>query len=169
MLARRLGMLTLLSYWQGGFLFYGTVVVAVGADVLGSDREQGFITRQVAWYLNIIGFGVLTLLAVDLWRGAEYRRPVNSGRRRILWLLWGIQLVNVSALAGIHPHMDALLDAETHEILARPEFRGWHRWYLRIWTILWLTHLVDVGYRLQAWRAADGEPGPQSPSPSDAR
>jgi hypothetical protein len=36
---RRLLLLLALMFWQGGFMFYGAVVVPVGAEALGSHRE----------------------------------------------------------------------------------------------------------------------------------
>ncbi len=42
--------------WQGGFAFYSGVVVPVGAEVLGSELEQGWVTRSVTPWLNGIGW-----------------------------------------------------------------------------------------------------------------
>ena len=42
--------------WQGGFAFYSGVVVTLGAEVLGSDLEQGLVTRAVTPWLNGIGW-----------------------------------------------------------------------------------------------------------------
>ena len=41
---RRFMLLVSLMFWQGGFMFYGGVVVEVGSRILGSELEQGFIT-----------------------------------------------------------------------------------------------------------------------------
>ena len=45
---RRLILLVALMFWQGGFMFYCSVVITVGAQVLGSELEQGFVTQAVA-------------------------------------------------------------------------------------------------------------------------
>lgn len=52
---RRLLLLWSLMFWQGGFMFYGGVVVPVSSRILGSDLEQGWITRSVTNYLNVSG------------------------------------------------------------------------------------------------------------------
>ena len=51
---RRFLVLAALMFWQGGFTFYAAVVIKVGQDVLGSHRRQGFVTRRVAQYLNLL-------------------------------------------------------------------------------------------------------------------
>jgi hypothetical protein len=52
---RPLILLIALMFWQGGFMFYGSVVITVGAEVLGSEMDQGFVTQAVTNYLNIAG------------------------------------------------------------------------------------------------------------------
>ena len=37
---RRLLVVWTLAFWQGGFMFYGGVVIPVGSRILGSDLEQ---------------------------------------------------------------------------------------------------------------------------------
>src|ERR1700746_354095 len=63
---RRWLLLWALMFWQGGFTFYGGVVVPVGSAVLGSEREQGFITRKVTNYLNLAGAVALAIWGWDL-------------------------------------------------------------------------------------------------------
>jgi hypothetical protein len=55
---RRLILIVALMFWQGGFMFYGSVVITVGAQVLGSEMDQGFVTQAV---------GTLDL-GMDQWR-----------------------------------------------------------------------------------------------------
>ena len=38
---RRVFLWWLFMFWQGGFLFYGAVVVTIGTEVQGSDFAQG--------------------------------------------------------------------------------------------------------------------------------
>src|SRR5271156_6553534 len=64
-LVRRFMVLALLMFWLGGFTFYASVVVPVGADVLGSHLRQGMITRHVAWYMNLSGIAALAVFAWD--------------------------------------------------------------------------------------------------------
>ena len=52
---RRMVLLVSLMFWQGGFMFYGGVVVPVGGRILGSETRQGFITQSVTNYLNLAG------------------------------------------------------------------------------------------------------------------
>jgi hypothetical protein len=66
MILRRFLTLVALIFWQGGFTFYAAVVVPIGQRVLGSHLEQGFITREVTWYMNIAGAVALAVLAGDL-------------------------------------------------------------------------------------------------------
>jgi len=155
MIARRFAILFILMFWQGGFLFYGTVVVTVGANVLGSDREQGFITQQVSSALNIVGGVALLALAIELATGRDYRIVENRKTRRNLWVMWGIQVVAVVILVVLHPRMDALMDSDEHIILDRPGFRSLHRWYLRIWTLLWLTSMLYLVGLLRSWKRMD--------------
>lgn len=57
--------------WQGGFMFYGGVVVPTGAAVLGSEVEQGFITQSVTNYLNLAGGVCAVLWGLTLWLDAR--------------------------------------------------------------------------------------------------
>src|SRR5947209_11754789 len=63
-LVRRSLVLAALMFWQGGFTFYAAVVVPLASAELG-HLQQGFITRHVAWYLNLAGAVALLVLAWD--------------------------------------------------------------------------------------------------------
>jgi hypothetical protein len=145
---RRTLLLWLFMLWQGGFLFYGAVVVTVGADVLGTDFDQGLITRIVTQYLNLIGLIVLLAWIWDL--AAD--RQTRWKRRAAAWLFL---VLTLAALAWLHPRMDAHIDVAGQQLLERSAFRHLHRWYLRISTVQWLAAVVFSFWTLQNWRAAD--------------
>src|SRR4051812_15581022 len=104
-LLRRVLVLAALLFWQGGFTFYGAVVVHVGRDVLGSHTPQGFVTRRVTNYLNLAGALALPILAWDA-AAAGDRSPA---RRRLRWAAWAGMAVTLAVLAWMHPRLDALL------------------------------------------------------------
>lgn len=123
---RRCLVLAALAFWQGGFSFYATVVVPVGQEVLGSHRDQGFVTRNVTNYLNFAGGIALLPLAWDAWfPGGTVRRWQRV--RRLAWGGMGIALV---ALIWLHVRLDALLEPQGANILDPKTFYGVHRWYL---------------------------------------
>src|ERR1700722_8389628 len=159
---RRLLLLWLFMFWQGGFLFYAAVVVAVGSDVLGGDFAQGLITRHVTSWLNLIGLIVLLAWIGDLAveRGSRLKRR---------WAVWCFLLLCLAALAWLHPRLDALIDVDHDRVLSRTEFRFWHRWYLHISTVQWLGSIVFTFLTLQKWRAADRREGAEPISDTPVR
>ena len=79
-----------LSFWFGGFTFYGSVVVPTALKVLGEHRAVGFITQPVTAWLNRIG---VAALAVLLWNVvAERARPAgrSAGRWRRRGWRWRV-------------------------------------------------------------------------------
>src|ERR1043165_4509714 len=132
---RRVLLLWLFMVWQGGFVFYGAVVVTVGTEVLGSAREQGFITRIVAMAMNLTGLCVLLAWLWDLL--AE-----RTSRLKRRWATWLLLMLTLPALAVLHVRMDAHLDPDTHQLHHRRDFRQLHRWYLRISTMQWVLSVV---------------------------
>jgi hypothetical protein len=153
-LTRRVLLLWLFMFWQGGFMFYGTVVVPIGTDLL-TAAGQGDITRQVTHGLNISNFVVLVAWIADL---------VCEPRTR-LWRRWGawlLVLVCLAALVWLHVHMDANLDLPARSRLQRDAFRELHRWYLRVSTVQWVACIALTVWTLQNWRASDQI---QPPSP----
>jgi hypothetical protein len=149
-LARRSLVLLALMFWQGGLLFYGSVVVTIGSRVLDSDTTQGFITREVTLALNITAAAVMPVLLWDV---------LAAGRRArlVAWLV----LAGASAfLAWQHGRMDALLDPPPKFIVTDyVRFRGLHRWYLRGVTVQLAAGWAFAVLSLRDWRHDDHAPG----------
>ena len=151
---RRWLLLWALMFWQGGFMFYGGVVVPVGSAVLGSEREQGFITRSVTNYLNLAGAVALAVWAWDLWAG----RGISSGGRRLRWAIWGGLVLSLALLSWLHPRLDELLDPRDALVLDGHRFRSLHRRYLIVSTAQWAGCLLLTALTIRAWRDEDAVP-----------
>src|SRR4051794_22077537 len=151
-LLRRMLLLLTLMFWQGGFTFYGGVVVPVGSAILGSDREQGFITRSVTNYLNLAGAVALAACGWDL---ASDRGPARRSR----WMLWGSLGLTLGLLAWLHPSLDRQLDPEGYRVLDRPLFRSLHRRYLTISTVQWAGSILLLALTVRAWMVEDRRAG----------
>ena len=149
-LLRRFVVLVAFMFWQGGFLFYASVVVPIGTDVFGSAAEQGFVTQRVTQYLNLSGAVCLVLLAWDAWAGADCAR----WRRGLLWLLWMVMAATLATLACLHVRLDALLDPE-YRIVLDGGFYQLHRVYLYTQTVQWAAAMIYAAIMLWAWHAED--------------
>ncbi len=144
-LLRRLILLVALMFWQGGFMFYGSVVITVGAQVLGSELEQGFVTQSVTNYLNIAGAGCLAIWGFVFWR------------EKMTWFGWSVWLglvVSLAALAMLHGHMDQRLDLGNH-LVSGQGFYSLHRVYLTTSTAQWLVALALLGFTIHQWQQMD--------------
>ena len=124
----------LLAFWQGGFMFYGGVVIAAAHRVLGSHLEVGFITQRVTNWLNVIGAATLIVLAANLLIG---RRTKAKMLRWTLAGTWVVMAVALIALAITHPMLDRVLDANSHDVLDHARFGQLHKVYLGVATIQW--------------------------------
>jgi hypothetical protein len=148
-LLRRFLVLMALMFWQGGFLFYASVVVPIGQAQL-THLRQGFITREVTDYLNLAGAVALLPLAWDL-----AVSPDRSARRAARWGLWLSLALTVAVLAWLHLRLDDLLDLENRLIDDRGAFRTLHRVYLWTSTVQWAFGLVYLWLTLCGWRLED--------------
>ena len=153
---RRLALLVTLMFWQGGFMFYGAVVVPVGSHVLGSHRDQGFVTRSVTNYLNGAGAVSLIVWYSDIRSG----NMVAPGRRRWRWrfVTWGLLALSLCLQVWLHALLDRQLDLDSFRILDQPLFRSLHSWYLIVSTLQWACCLFLTAGTIAAWREADHNP-----------
>ncbi|MEM7203839.1 MAG: DUF4149 domain-containing protein [Planctomycetota bacterium] len=129
---RKTGLAALLAIWLGGLVFYATLVIPTGADVLGGHTAFGFITRRVTVKLNLLGSGVLVVLLIERWQ-----RGARSGRRGLA-IAWWIMATCQTALFFLHPWLDQLLDAEARRILDPDAFYRRHQIYLWTAMVQWL-------------------------------
>ncbi len=136
------------AVWFGGFTFYVSFVVPIGTEVLGSAREQGFITRQVAHRLHVmcaIALAVMLIESVASWRGSgKAVRSVQAGSVIGIGVLLG-------GLVYLHPQLDQLLDVDSHRVLDRATFYRLHRVYLWVSTFQWVFAWTWLFVVLQSW------------------
>jgi hypothetical protein len=142
-------LLVSLMCWQGGFMFYGGVVVPVGARILGSEREQGFITQSVTNYLNLAGAVCLILFLEHLWH--DRRRGVS----KLEWVFWSFAVVSLVVLAVIHRQMDQIVNAETSSIFDPDRFGRFHKMYIGTSSLQWVASLAMLFLTLTRWKRQD--------------
>lgn len=150
-LFRRFCLVQILLLWQGGFLFYTSVVVPTGTQVLGSPASQGVITARVTDVLNLIGVVGVAVFAWEL----NYSRDRDPRRTAIRWWCWAVMLVCQWLLFYSHQLLDAFMDPERTCVVIRPLFYPMHRVYLWTITVQWFSCLILTGLTIAAWRAED--------------
>jgi hypothetical protein len=137
-----------LAFWQGGFMFYGGVVVPVGASVLGSETEQGFITQAVTNYLN--GAGAICVIVWSVLLALDASPSSRSGRAS--WALWLGIVATLGVQIGLHLVMDRSLDTAGRTVLDEAKFGRLHGAYIATSTAQWLTCLALLALTLSTWR-----------------
>jgi len=122
-------------------------VVPIGGSVLGSEFEQGLITRHVTDYLNAAGAVALVLWAWEL----AVERGGRATLRPARWPLWVFLAAALAALVWLHLRMDAHFDPDEPLVHNRPAFRTLHRIYLIVSTAQWAASMLLLAWTLQAW------------------
>ncbi|HEY3864127.1 MAG TPA: hypothetical protein VGO59_19840 [Verrucomicrobiae bacterium] len=143
-----------MAAWMGGFTFYALIVIPTAERVLDSMRDTGFITQQVTRWLNLIGAGVLVILAWLL--AADWRR-LSTRLRFGVAATWNIMAVAQAALFMIHPLIDRFLEAQGHKLHHYEQFSKMHTMYLVFATIQWSAALLQIWLMLMIWRQQDRE------------
>ena len=123
---RRFVVLIALMFWLGGFTFYASVVVPISTRILGSALRQGFITREVTFYLNTAAAASLLLLGWDVLATRDPSRLRRCARAG----LWLFMVLAQALLFYLHAHLDSMMQAKGRFILEPEMFRAGHRVYL---------------------------------------
>jgi len=121
------------SIWIGGFTFYFSVVIPTGGAIVGGS-EQGFITQQVTYWLNLIGTASLLIL---LWNAIALRS-------RLLIATLSIMAFCQAALFAMHYGLDAVIDAQSRNVIEPARFRTLHEFYEIAATVLWLAAMAHL-------------------------
>jgi hypothetical protein len=164
LILRRFLVIVGLMFWQGGFFFYGSVVVPVGTEVFAqhypSDagftgkRQQGRITRTVGFWLNVAATIALIPMGWDVFASKE------TGRwRRWRGLLWIVTAFLLAILVWLYAQMDGQFNRNTLQITDESQFLIRHRVYLWLNAIQWGCCLLFLLLTLRTWREEDANTG----------
>ena len=139
--------------WQGGFAFYSGVVVPVGSDVLGSELEQGWVTRSVTPWLNGLGgVGIAScFVALKLTRWSHSKSTYGRWSKRLAYGIAGYLTLSLLALIWVHGQVDLQLDPRSRQVVDYDAFYQVHRIYLILSTTQWLTTIVLAGGLIHGW------------------
>lgn len=149
--ALRVLLLLAFAVWQGGFMFYGGVVIPVSTQVIGSELQQGFVTQTVTNYLNLLGGACLAIWAVELFFLTQATRLARS--------IWAFLAISLLVLVMIHLQMDRLLDSSGQFVLDERQFHWCHRAYLAISTLQWLGSIGLLAATVSSWTHTERRAG----------
>ena len=142
------------AVWQGGFIFYGGVVIPIGTRVLGSDLQQGFVTQSVSQVLNWIGVVCLLVWAAYIAVDSKTLEPANNIStiqryiRLLPWLAWIGLAIGMLALFLLHFLMDLQLDSNAQMVRDIQNFKQLHRLYLGVSTSQWIVATALLWYSI---------------------
>jgi hypothetical protein len=135
--------------WMGGFTFYALIVIPTAQNVLGGERDVGFITQQVTNWLNLIGVAALLIL---LWVVAADWRDLSRRMRTLLAVTWATMVASQAGLFIMHPLMDSYLEVKGHKVHNYGEFDRMHDVYLVFATVQWIAAMLHIWLTLYGWR-----------------
>ena len=133
LITRRFLVLLALMVWQGGFMFYGAVVVpVVRAQLEGPERS--LITQRVTGWMNLVGTIGLLLMFADVWAGSA---PVKRWR----WLTWAGMALPHLAVVWLHRELSHQM-ATGNDRLDKSGFLLWHGSYLACNVVQWFAGMA---------------------------
>jgi len=144
---RRFLVMTVLFFWQGGFVFFSGVVVPIGREEIGKD--QSLITSRVSYYINLAGAVAVAPLLWDV-----FAPDPSLRRRRLRAMLWLILMLTLLAQVYLYYQLLAMLPDIMNNNYP-PSFSLEHRAYLWISTAQLAAAIGYMVTMLLAWRAQD--------------
>jgi hypothetical protein len=124
-----------MAFAFGGFLFYASVVVPIGTQIVGSTT-QGFVTRHVT---DVLNWATLATVVMVIWEAALGGYP--RGRRRLLFGCAIVIVVCLISLFWLHELLeDEMLEGE-FGVEDERRFYSLHRVYLWLSTLQWIASL----------------------------
>jgi hypothetical protein len=137
------------AYWLGGTLFYITVVIHTAHDVLGSQHEFGFVTREVTRQLNLVGVAALALLLLNVL--ATLRRQPRCRTHLLLLSTWLTMAALHAGLFVLHPRIDRHLDPAARSVTDRRAFKSVHNAYMLVTTLQLAAGIAHYGTLVHDW------------------
>lgn len=121
------------AFWMGGFAFYFGIVVPAGGAIVGGT-QQGIVTQQITFWLNIIGVVALPVLLG------------NALRTQKRWQLgvWSVMLICQAALFLLHRELSSRIDTTAMTVSDVGRFGTLHEIYEAVSTVLWLAAMIHA-------------------------
>lgn len=138
---RRFLFVAAVAFWLGGFTFYAGVVIHVGSRVLGSELQQGLVTREVSRWINVAAAVALPLL---LWNLLATWRDRGRLGRVVLASTWAAMAAIQVELFALHPMLDRLLATPAWRNDPNGRFESLHFLYLMSSTAQWAAGVLHV-------------------------
>ena len=118
---------------------------------VGFSLEQGFITQQMANWLNLVGAVALMFIIWELAASPDSMRV----RRRLRWSAALTMFATLVALTWLHQELDSLLSIDRLVVRDRSLFYEKHQWYLIISAAQWTAALIWLFLTMWVWQAED--------------
>lgn len=147
---RRFLVLGTLIFWQGGFMFYGAVVVPLARAVVNPPSDFAFVTQIATLIQNVVGLVTVGVLWWDLRASTD----TDEKRARRRWQLWAFLVLGVVLLFLVRLPMDQRMDRATKSIVTEGLI-PWHVTYLWIATMQWAAAVWYAIVLLKAWQSED--------------
>src|SRR5262245_54943571 len=147
-LTRRFLLILALMFWQGGFMFYGAVVVPVVRSQLEGRPERSTITQHVTQWMNLAGTAAILVSFADVWAS-----PLD--RKRWRWIGWLGMALPHPIVVVLHHFMSQQMAVPGFHSSDIASFLTWHRIYLLNNTVQWLSGMVFVVHTIKSWREED--------------
>jgi hypothetical protein len=151
-LLRRIVVIVVFAFWQGGFTFYAAVAAPVNSEILGSSPDRALISQKITRFINLAGAIALVPLA---WDAAASRDPA-TWRRWLRWLVLFAMALSLGVLLWLQFHLEAQQIDDPYGLHQLGDFPKDH-WYLWVSIFQWECAMLYLVLMVQAWRGDSGD------------